>query len=107
MLNLTLISLNPAPTIAETEGLMLTTVGQNDLLSENFTAPGDNFEILTESSDDQEVSMQTMGAEELQDFTESWTDGNFFDLDKTGIVLNLHRSMLNARKTNLVTGKLI
>jgi hypothetical protein len=60
----------------------LTTVGQNDLLSDNFTAPGDYFEIVTKA-DDEEVAVQTIEAE-LQDFTESWTESDFLDLEETG-----------------------
>ena len=63
----------------------MTTVGQDALLSENFTAPGDYFEIVTQA-DDEEVSVQTTGGEELQDFTESWTDSDFDYLDETGTV---------------------
>ena len=77
-----LISLNPAPTSAETEGLLLTTVGQDDLLSENFTAPGDYFEIVTEA-DIEEITVQTIEAE-LQDFTESWTVSDILDFGETG-----------------------
>jgi hypothetical protein len=60
----------------------LTTVGQDDLLSDNFTAPGDYIEIVTKA-DDVEIAVQTIEAE-LQDFTESWTESDFLDLEETG-----------------------
>jgi hypothetical protein len=60
----------------------LTTVGQDDLLSDNFTAPGDYIEIVTKA-DDVEIAVQTIEAE-LQDFTESWTESDILDLEETG-----------------------
>lgn len=60
----------------------MTTVGQDDLLSDNFTAPGDYIEIVTKA-DDVEIAVQTIEAE-LQDFTESWTESDFLDLEETG-----------------------
>lgn len=74
----------------------MTTVGQDDLLSENFTAPGDYFEIVTKA-DGEEIAVHTIEAE-LQDFTESWTESDIFDLEETGTVQILSRSILNAKK---------
>ena len=65
-----------APTNAETEGLLLTTVGENDLSSENFTAPEepiDYTETVTDAYFDGDVTEPT-SIDEIDDFTESFTD---------------------------------